>query len=349
MKRCLALVLSLCLLLPALAGQAAGYALVDVPETVDSPDATVEFTGEVGVEYSLHYKYRGIWFLPTALTLTDSTKGTYEVKLGVGQNDFVLTEAGQPRDGEDAIAFTIEYIQPGQATQTPSASPEPTAQATDGTQAPTATPWPTPTLWPTATPEPTPEPTEPPQEEAEPEAEAEAPTEPYARNIRLWAEGADVQALQEALQELGYKFGRVDGVYGPRTRAAVTRFQREHGLKVDGIAGVQVREALTALDYELPLYEIPDMTRPEGFDRDLSIGKEGMDVYALQQALIEQGYLEGKPDQVFGKKTRTAVRAFQADNGIKADGVAGPDTLRLLIGGATEAETAEDAAQDNQE
>jgi peptidoglycan hydrolase-like protein with peptidoglycan-binding domain len=35
-----------------------------------------------------------------------------------------------------------------------------------------------------------------------------------------------------------------DGVYGPRTRAAVRRFQRRHGLAVDGVAGPQTLAAL---------------------------------------------------------------------------------------------------------
>ncbi|HEY8510197.1 MAG TPA: peptidoglycan-binding protein [Steroidobacteraceae bacterium] len=35
-----------------------------------------------------------------------------------------------------------------------------------------------------------------------------------------------------------------DGVYGPRTRAAVTQFQRTHGLATDGIAGPITRKAL---------------------------------------------------------------------------------------------------------
>jgi hypothetical protein len=48
----------------------------------------------------------------------------------------------------------------------------------------------------------------------------------------------NVRALQ---QKLGVK---ADGVYGPRTRAAVKRFQRAHGLSVDGVAGPQTLAAL---------------------------------------------------------------------------------------------------------
>jgi Transglycosylase-like domain/Putative peptidoglycan binding domain len=47
-----------------------------------------------------------------------------------------------------------------------------------------------------------------------------------------------VRALQ---QKLGVT---ADGVYGPRTRAAVKRFQRAHGLAPDGVAGPQTLAAL---------------------------------------------------------------------------------------------------------
>ena len=47
-----------------------------------------------------------------------------------------------------------------------------------------------------------------------------------------------VRALQ---QKLGVS---ADGVYGPKTRAAVKRFQRAHGLAVDGVAGPQTLAAL---------------------------------------------------------------------------------------------------------
>jgi peptidoglycan hydrolase-like protein with peptidoglycan-binding domain len=50
--------------------------------------------------------------------------------------------------------------------------------------------------------------------------------------------GVSVAAIQRAL---GLP---ADGVYGPRTRAAVKRFQRRHGLTVDGVAGPETLAAL---------------------------------------------------------------------------------------------------------
>jgi transglycosylase-like protein/putative peptidoglycan binding protein len=47
-----------------------------------------------------------------------------------------------------------------------------------------------------------------------------------------------VRAVQ---QKLGVT---ADGVYGPKTRAAVKRFQRAHGLAADGVAGQQTLSAL---------------------------------------------------------------------------------------------------------
>lgn len=43
-------------------------------------------------------------------------------------------------------------------------------------------------------------------------------------------------AVQSRLNALGYKAGRVDGLMGPRTRAAIRAFQRDNGLLVDGEA-----------------------------------------------------------------------------------------------------------------
>jgi len=49
--------------------------------------------------------------------------------------------------------------------------------------------------------------------------------------------GDDVAALQSRLTEMGFDCGRVDGIYGLRTEAAVKEFQQSVGIVVDGKCG----------------------------------------------------------------------------------------------------------------
>ncbi len=59
-------------------------------------------------------------------------------------------------------------------------------------------------------------------------------------------------------------------------------------------------------------------------------GDEGPDVVTLQLALTELGYLNGAADGNFGTGTQTAVKKFQQDKGLDADGIAGKLTLEEL-------------------
>jgi peptidoglycan hydrolase-like protein with peptidoglycan-binding domain len=64
---------------------------------------------------------------------------------------------------------------------------------------------------------------------------------------RLLAQGAiglDVSVLQFLLVRHGYRAPRLNGNFGPRTRAAVIRFQRCSGLPADGIVGPATRRVL---------------------------------------------------------------------------------------------------------
>ena len=80
--------------------------------------------------------------------------------------------------------------------------------------------------------------------------QAQTPTvdEPPALSERgeldLNDSGRRVRELQRALNDLGYRAGQPDGVYGSQTVAAVRRFQREAGLPEDGIAGRRTLQAL---------------------------------------------------------------------------------------------------------
>jgi peptidoglycan hydrolase-like protein with peptidoglycan-binding domain len=131
-------------------------------------------------------------------------------------------------------------------------------------------------------------------------------TRAHVEVLRFGDRGPRVAALQRALGV------RADGIFGPRTRAAVREFQRRHGLRVDGIVGPQTRAALARQAAR---------SKSSGV---LKLGSRGPGVAALQRTL-------GIPaDGVFGPQTRRAVRLFQARHGLTADGIVGPRTRAAL-------------------
>jgi len=59
-------------------------------------------------------------------------------------------------------------------------------------------------------------------------------------------EATNVRSLQEALSDLGSYCGPVDADFGPFTETAVSRFQRDHGLAMDGVVGPATYAAIDA-------------------------------------------------------------------------------------------------------
>lgn len=59
-------------------------------------------------------------------------------------------------------------------------------------------------------------------------------------------------------------------------------------------------------------------------------GSTGEEVRKIQQKLADLGYSVGSVDGVYGQKTQSAVKAFQRNVGLTADGIAGPATLLYL-------------------
>jgi len=57
------------------------------------------------------------------------------------------------------------------------------------------------------------------------------------------------------LENLGYKTGGVDGIYGEKTKAAVLQYQKDNGLLADGIIGNQT---LTALKTNVAVQNAPE-------------------------------------------------------------------------------------------
>jgi murein L,D-transpeptidase YcbB/YkuD len=59
--------------------------------------------------------------------------------------------------------------------------------------------------------------------------------------LRVGSKGEVVKALQEFLNANGFDSGKVDGIFGKITKAAVMRMQKAYGIVVDGIVGPQTK------------------------------------------------------------------------------------------------------------
>ena len=59
-------------------------------------------------------------------------------------------------------------------------------------------------------------------------------------------------------------------------------------------------------------------------------GSRGNEVTQIQTKLKRWGYYNGSIDGIYGTKTVEAVKYFQRKNGLTADGIAGPNTLKAM-------------------
>lgn len=148
--------------------------------------------------------------------------------------------------------------------------------------------------------------------------------------MQLGASGAAVIALQEQLNQLGYRgedgqrLETKSGVFGPQTDHALRVFQTDSGIKVDGIYGGESRTAIESASQ-----------RSQASNELLRDGARGDGVAELQTRLHLLGYTDASGrelavDGVFGDSTHEAVLNLQRDNNIKVDGIVGPETRGAL-------------------
>ena len=148
---------------------------------------------------------------------------------------------------------------------------------------------------------------------------------PDLSTLRQGDTGNEVKALQQRLYQLGFLSGQADGNFGSGTAAAVLNFQKANGLTQDGVAGPTTLSTL----YSTAASPNPTAT-PSPTPTLLKQGDNSEAVKAMQKMLIDLKYLSGKADGVFGTQTFLALKAFQNNNGLLSDGIAGEKTLNML-------------------
>jgi peptidoglycan hydrolase-like protein with peptidoglycan-binding domain len=66
------------------------------------------------------------------------------------------------------------------------------------------------------------------------------------------------------------------------------------------------------------------------FNRTLSVGISGYDVYVMQRILAKAGFLTAEPTGYFGPATKTALMEYQNSKSLEMVGYVGPSTRAAL-------------------
>lgn len=153
-----------------------------------------------------------------------------------------------------------------------------------------------------------------------------------SRILKLGSNGEDVKVLQNLLNYLPVSISGpdlvVDGDFGSKTQAGVKKFQTYFGLNADGVVG---QNTFLYLGQPTGSYAVG----PVFGSRTLKKGVTGRDVWILQNRLASTAkkYASalGVPaDSIFGSKTEAAVKLFQTDKDLTADGIVGNKTFYQL-------------------
>ncbi len=154
--------------------------------------------------------------------------------------------------------------------------------------------------------------------------------------LRQGSKRIEVELLQWTLNDYGLKT-EVDGIFGAETDRNVRQYQQKKGLVVDGIVGMYTWVAIYAEhqqpsdDNELPARLKNLMAIAPEHQYTLRQGSQRIEVELLQWTLNDYG-LKTEVDGIFGPETNRNVRQYQADKGLKVDGVVGVNTWTVLYG-----------------
>ncbi len=141
--------------------------------------------------------------------------------------------------------------------------------------------------------------------------------------VRIGDRGPAVEDIQRRLRVLGYDLGPtgIDGVFFGQTAQAVQAFRADHSLGsesiVDDVTWAMLVDATFTLGDRMLYLRTPYF--------------HGQDVRVLQEALNALGFACGATDGILGAFSESAVREFQRNVGLVADGIVGAGTVRSLF------------------
>jgi len=123
-----------------------------------------------------------------------------------------------------------------------------------------------------------------------------------------------VKQVQAALNGAGYNAGPPDGALGPKSRAAIARYQADNALPATGSIDAGLLASL-GIDSE---------------DSGSANASTASTIRETQQQLRAHGYTAASMSGTLDSATRDAIRAYQRDAGLDVTGEASPELLAHL-------------------
>ncbi len=160
----------------------------------------------------------------------------------------------------------------------------------------------------------------------------EPPSAPARAPMAPRTPGQIINEIQRELSRRGYYDGTVDGLYGPKTDAAIRDFEHANGLKAstepnEGLLQAIVRspgKAVKGVTGTTPPRPVP--RNDEVADRSPSSPR----MVAVQRALAEYGYGQIKPTGIPDGDTQRAIEKFERDRMLPVTGQLSDRLLREL-------------------
>jgi peptidoglycan hydrolase-like protein with peptidoglycan-binding domain len=156
-----------------------------------------------------------------------------------------------------------------------------------------------------------------------------------------------VRSAQLELRSSGFYHGKIDGVSGRKTQAAIRAYQRRNHLPVTGrldmatlrhlgVQRAQMGEAArarTSASSAMPSAPMPSrstspMAMPPAASR--AMAPSASTIEEAQRQLKAKGLYSGDPTGVWDSQTQSAVRQYQQNNNLNVTGQLDDDTLKSL-------------------
>ena len=170
-------------------------------------------------------------------------------------------------------------------------------------------------------------------------AQQNVSTQSALRSVETPLSKAEIKNLQTGLKNLGIDPGPLDGIYGPKTAAAIKTFQSRNYLNADGKLSRWLYDMVLAtatqsggVPVAQPVQSAPPVQYQAGSTGErFAPGTSQIipptetplsqtEIRTLQSALAKMGIDPGPIDGIFGPKTSAAIQQFQSRSYMAADG-----------------------------